>query len=264
MSDDAVPPIDTSKPNIARVYDYLLGGKNYFPVDQQLAEQLLLITPQLREMLHANRAFVTRVVTWAACRMRITQFGDFGAGLPTGRPVHRTAREINPGARVAYVDNDRLAVSHAGTLLATDDGVAAVLADLTEPAAVLAHPDLLAVIDPEKPACVLLTLVLHFMDADAAREIVAGYVRLLAPGSVIAISVIRNDDDTAWRRAKTAYTAGQLYNHAPLVVASFLAGTEMIPPGVALAHAWRGGMPAYGLMPDGPAYVLAAVGRVKG
>jgi SAM-dependent methyltransferase len=255
--------IDTSRPNVARVYDYLLGGRNYFPVDQQLACTLLEITPQLREMLHDNRAFITRVVTWAA-RQHITQFVDLGAGLPASPAVHHTARCVIPRARVVYVDNDPLVIGHAATLLATDDGVAAVQADLTDPAAVLADPALLAVIDPERPACALLALVLHFQGADAAREVVAGYAKLLAPGSVIAVSVIRNDSPESWERARAAYSAGKLSNHPPEVVASFLGGLERVAPGVTLAHAWRGGMADCGLTPDGSAYVLAAVGRVRG
>jgi SAM-dependent methyltransferase len=257
------PGIDTSKPNTARTYDFLLGGKDYFPADMELARKLLEITPQLPEMLRDNRAFIERVVMWAASQ-GITQFLDLGAGLPTNRPVHRIAREVIPDAHVIYADLDELVVGHATTLLATDDGVAAVKADLTDPAAVLSDTHLLAVIDTEKPVCALLALTLHFQSADAARGIVAEYARLLAAGSVIAVSVIRNDSDASWRKARSAYTAGELHNHAPLVVASFLAATEMVAPGVTLAHAWRGEMPDTVASPANPAYVLSAVGRVRG
>lgn len=256
-------PVDTSRPNIARVYDYLLGGKDWFPSDELLARELLEITPQLRQMLHDNRAFITRVVTWAA-RQRITQFADLGAGLPASPPVHATARCVIPRARVAYVDSDPLVISHACALLATSDGVAAVAGDLTHPGEVMSDPGLLAVIDPGSPVCALLALTLHFLRRDAAREVVAGYARLLAPGSVIAVSVIRNDDPGSWERARAAYTAGTLHNHTAGDVASFLGGLDLIPPGVTLARAWRGGMADATLTPDGTAYVLAGAGRVRG
>src|SRR5277367_979945 len=179
---------DPATPNMARVYDYWLSGKDNYPADRAEAERLLGIYPPLRDLVRENRAFVIQAVSWAA-RQGIGQFIDLGAGLPTSPAVHQAARTVMPLARVAYVDIDPVVLSHARALLATSDGVTAVAADLRDPGAVLADPELRAVIDPARPVCVILGAVLHFMDADAARAVTAGYTRLMARGSCLVISV---------------------------------------------------------------------------
>ena len=136
---------------------------------------------------------MTQAVSWAA-RQGIGQFIDLGAGLPASPAVHQAARKVMPSARVAYVDIDPVVLSHARALLATSDGVTAVAADLRDHGAVLADPELRAVIDLARPVCVILGAVLHFIDADAARAVTAGYARLMAPGSCLVISVACYDD----------------------------------------------------------------------
>src|SRR5690242_1726091 len=165
---------DPAMPNMARVYDYWLSGKDNYPADRAEAERLLAIYPPLRDLVRENRAFVTQAVSWAA-RQSIGQFIDLGAGLPACPPVHQAVRKVMPPVRVAYVDIDPVVLSHARALLATSDGVTAVAADLRDPGAVLADPELRAVIDPARPVCVILGAVLHFLDADAARTVTAGY-----------------------------------------------------------------------------------------
>jgi S-adenosyl methyltransferase len=145
---------DPARPNIARVYSHLLGGKDNFPSDRAEANLLLNIYPPLAEMVQENRAFLAEAVTWAASQ-GVGQFIDLGAGLPTTPAVHQTAQAILPEARVAYVDLDPLVLAHARALLA-GPGVAAVTADLSDPAAVLADPELRAVINPADPVCVIL------------------------------------------------------------------------------------------------------------
>ena len=141
---------DTSTPNMARIYDYWLGGKDNYAADRAEAERLLAIYPPLRDLVRENRSFVTEAGAWAT-RQGIGQFIDLGAGLPASPAVHEGARAVLPAARVAYVDIDPVVLSHALALLATSDGVTAIGADLRDPAGVLAHPDLRAVIEPVKP-----------------------------------------------------------------------------------------------------------------
>jgi O-methyltransferase involved in polyketide biosynthesis len=248
--------LDPSRPNIARVYNYWLGGSDNYAADREQAEQLLSIYPGIADAVRANRQFVGRAVTWAA-REGIGQFIDLGAGLPASPSVHETARAVLPGAHVAYVDNDPVVISHARALLATDDGVAAVPGDLRDPAAVLASEDVTEVIDLRRPACVILALVLHFSDAVAAREITAGYISALAPGSCVVLSVGGSDDPGG--RATAAYTAGTLHTHSREQVAGFLAGLDLVEPGLSDARAWRAGW-GETLKPQA-SYVLAAVGR---
>ena len=216
---------DPATPNMARVYDYWLGGKDHYPADRAEAERLLAIYPPVRDLVRENRAFVTQAVSWAA-RQGIGQFIDLGAGLPASPAVHQAARTVMPAARVAYVDIDPVVLSHARALLATSDGVTAVAADLRDPGAVLADPELRAVIDPARPVCVILGAVLHFLDADAARAVTAGYARLMAPGSCLVISVARFDDEGLGKQLAEEYTAAAWHNHTPADVTSFFAGLD--------------------------------------
>jgi O-methyltransferase involved in polyketide biosynthesis len=250
---------DSDTPNMARVYDYWLGGKDHYAADRAEAERLLAIYPPLRDLVRENRAFVTQAVTWAA-RQGIAQFIDLGAGLPASPPVHRAVRAVLPAARVAYVDVDPVVLSHARALLATDDGVTAVAADLRDPAAVLAHPQLRAVIDLREPVCVILAAVLHFLDADAARAVTGGYARLMAPGSTLIISVARYDDEMLGKRLSAEYTAATWHNHSHADVVSFFAGLDLVGPGVTEAQTWRAWMPEP-VMRHRDGHVLAGVAR---
>jgi hypothetical protein len=129
-----------------------------------------------------------------------------------------------------------------GALLAgDDDGVAPVDQDLADPAAVLADPAFGEVVDPAEPVCVIFGLVLGLMPARQAREVVAGYADLLAPGSLLVVSCARVDDEALWKRLTEAYTAADIDNHSPGDVEGFLAGLELVPPGLVAAQNWRGG-----------------------
>ncbi len=229
---------DTTVPNMARVYNYWLGGKDNFPADRAEADFLLGIYPPLRDLVWENRAFVTRAVAWAAGQ-GISQFLDLGAGLPASPAVHQAARAVLPAARVAYVDNDPVVLAHARALLATGDGVTAVAADLRDPAAVLADKELRAVIDPAQPAGVILGAVLHFLDAVTACTVAGGYAGLIAPGSYLIISVACNDDEMLSKRLAQQYTAATWHNHPAEVVESFFGGLELVGPGVTEAQTWR-------------------------
>ncbi len=244
---------------MARVYDCWLGGKDHYAADQAEASRLLRIYPPLAAMALENRAFLARAVTWAA-QQGISQFIDLGAGLPTAQNTHQVAHAVNPAAAVAYVDTDPVVLSHARALLATSSDVAAVAADLRDPPGVLADQELRAVIDPARPVAVILGAVLHFTDAGAARQVTAGYARLMTPGSCLIISVACFDDEALGKRLAAEYTAAQFVNHTPADIASFLAGLDMVGPGLAEARTWRPWMPApVPSRRDG--HVLAAVAR---
>jgi O-methyltransferase involved in polyketide biosynthesis len=218
---------DPAMPNMARVYDYWLDGKDNYPADRAEAQRLLAIYPPLWDLVRENRAFVIQAVSWAA-RQGIGQFIDLGAGLPASPAVHQAVRKVMPSARVAYVDIDPVVLSYARALLATSDGVTAVAADLRDPRAVLANPELRAVIDPARPVCVILGAVLHFLDADAARTVTAGYARLMAPRSCLVVSVASYDDVSLGKQLAEEYTAAAWHNHTPSDVESFFAGLELV------------------------------------
>jgi hypothetical protein len=257
--DPAATGFDPATPNAARVYSRLLGGKDHFPSDRGEADALLEIYPPLADMARENRAFIAEAVTWAAGE-GIVQFIDLGAGLPVAPAVHQSAQAVRPGARVAYVDLDPVVLSHARALLA-GPRVAVAEADLRDPAAVLADPELRAVIDPAEPVCVILAAVLHFLDADTARQVTAGYARLAAPGSCLAISVAAFDDEDLAGKLAWEYTAGEFVNHGREDIASFFAGLPMAGPGVSEAQTWRPWQPEP-VFRRREGHVLAGVGRV--
>ena len=229
---------DPSTPNMARVYDYWLGGKDHYAADRAEGDRLLEIYPQLADLVQENRAFIIRAVTMAA-DLGISQFIDLGAGLPASPAVHQAARKVMPEARVAYVDTDPVVLSHARALLATSDGVTAAEADLRDPVAVLGHPHLRAVIDPARPVCIILGAVLHFMGADAACAVTAGYVSLMAPGSYLIISCASLDDPELAKQLSAEYTPATWHNHPAEVVESFFGGLELAGPGLTEAQTWR-------------------------
>jgi hypothetical protein len=251
---------DASVPNMARIYDYWLGGKDHFAADRAEADRLVALYPPLPALARENRAFLIAVAGWAA-RQGIGQFIDLGAGLPASPSVHQAARAVRPAARVAYVDIDPVVLCHARALLATGDGVAAVDADLRDPAAVLGHQDLQAVIDPGRPVCVILGAVVHFLDLQAARAVTAGYASLMAPGSCLALSCARFDDDQLARQLAQEYTAATWYNHSPADITGFFGGLELAGPGVTEARTWPKRPPG---AEGRNGRVLAGVGRVRG
>ena len=244
-------------PSSARLTNYLLGGTNCTAADQVKAREIEQIIPQARQMALDSRLFTARAVTWAAAE-GIRQFIDLGAGLPAADTVHGMARAVRADARVAYVDHDDEVTDHLGDTI-TDGGIAVVRADLRDPAAVWADPGLLKVIDPAEPVCVILALVLHALPPWKARAVVAGYMRLAAPGSVVAVSTPRVDDRAAWERLAQAWP-GVVSDFSARQFGGLLRGLRVVPPGVCTAAGLRPGWADSPCGRDKPAYVLAGIG----
>jgi len=230
---------DTAKPSIARVYDALLGGKDNYAADRELAEQVIAINPGLPALVRENRAFIIKGVTRAASVLGIRQFIDLGAGLPTHPAVHEAVRKVSPDARVAYVDHDPVVQSHVRALLA-GDGIAAIGADITRPDEVLADPELARVIDFSQPACVILAAVLHFQPAEVARSLIIRYAAPLAPGSAVLVSVFWTADEEFTSQASRTYTAAEWHSHSPADLDGWLAeaGLHPLRGHVGLVAAW--------------------------
>jgi hypothetical protein len=261
------PSLDTTRPNVARVYDYLLGGIESFKADRDQAAGLLRICPSLGIVALENRYFLARAVTWATAQ-GVTQFVDLGAGTPIQKAkagvledIHVTAQAASPAAQVAYVDDDPVVLARSRVFRAPARGVAVTAADLTDPGSVLGDRSLRAVIDLTQPACVIFGLVLSLMPAQKARQIIVGYTARLAPGSLVVISCARCDDKALSKQLSEAYTATPAWNHRAAEVEGFLVGLELVPPGVAGAQNWRGGRPHAPAAPPGPVHVLCAVAR---
>jgi hypothetical protein len=251
--------LDTSRPAIARVYDYWLGGSANFEADRAEAHRLLSVNPDLRRLAGENRQFLRRAVHWLAADRGIRQFLDVGSGLPTASNTHEVARAAAPDSKVAYVDNDHMVVLHANALLGDGIDVIAVHGDAAEPAAILADPRVSALIDPGRPCAVILAAVLHFFSLPAARSIIADFTALTAPGSYLVISVGSSGSTLA-----REYVAGTLHDHTPDQIRTLLAGLELIdPPGFVDAVHWAAGIPA-DTPPKPGARVLAAVAQTPG
>ena len=230
-----VAEFDASTPSIARIYDYLLGGKDNFAADREAAQRLLAVAPLTAEVSRENRQFLARAVTWAANR-GIGQFIDVGCGMPTAPSTHQTARAIIPDARVAYIDNDPVVLTHLNALAAKGDpGVTVVDMDLRDTAKILEA--VCAGIDLAEPACLLMGYLLHFFPADAARDLVTSYVTALAPGSYVVLSAGRADSDEGFGAYSSA--AVPVYNHSVAEFASFFGPLELVPPGVVDSREWR-------------------------
>src|SRR5689334_5050682 len=229
----AVPPgADPERPSVARVYDYLLGGTHHLPADRARAEHLLRADPAARELAVQNRAFLARVVRWLAAQ-GVRQYLDLGSGIPASGNVHELARAADPEARVVYSDLDPVAVAEGSALLAGDPHAAFLRADVRDPAALLAHPEVARLLDLDRPVGVLLLGVLPFVPDDTeAAAVVATLRDAIAPGSYLAVSHRTTDPRVPGVRAR-----------GPEQLAALLAGLEPVPPGLVPLPRWR---------PDGP------------
>ena len=246
--------LDTSKPNVARLYDYWLGGKENFEADRTEAERLLTVLPDLPRLARENRLFLRKAVHWLAAERGVRQFLDVGSGLPTASNTHEVAQSAAPGSRVAYVDKDPVVVMHADTLLADGRDVIAVRGDVADPAAVLATPSVQALIRADQPCAVILAAVLHFFSPAEARRIVTEFARLTPPGSYLVVSV-----GASATTFTNAYVAGALHDYSVDDVRGLLSGLDLIdPPGLVDALEWAPGIPA-AAKPQPGARVMAAV-----
>ena len=251
-------PLDVTKPNIARVWDYWLGGKDNFAIDRELAEKMLEIHPVSAQMARENREFLGRAVSYVAAS-GVRQFIDVGAGLPTALNTHDIAQGVNPEARVAYVDNDEMVISHARSLLARSPHVIAVPGDMLSPERILADEALTSLIDLVQPVCVIFSAVLHFADAETARHVVASFGKAIVPGGYLIIS-IGSGNPAEGENFASAYTAAQVYIHSQEEVVSFFDGFDLVPPGVVPVRYWTSDGPVpQGEMPT--ATFLGGVAR---
>jgi S-adenosyl methyltransferase len=262
-----VPPeIDTTKANIARVYDYWLGGSHNFRADQDVARAMIAVDPNIRAMMRANRAFLGRAVRYLIREAGIRQFLDIGSGIPTEQNVHEVAQAAASGSRVVYVDNDEIAVAHSRLMLEDNPDATVIQADLREPAKILAEPETQLLIDFTQPVALLLLAVLHFVpdEADPA-QIMATLRDAVCPGSYLVICHACRDvrPDTA-DNATAVYTsrvAAQLRVRTRDEIAALFDGFTLVEPGLVWIPEWRPDSPAD--VPENPEQFWALVGVAR-
>jgi O-methyltransferase involved in polyketide biosynthesis len=229
---------DPATPSIARVYDYLLGGKDNFAADREIAGKLLAVAPEVREAMQENRQFLARATRHAAAQ-GVTQFIDLGCGLPTKPNTHTTAFAAAADPHVAYVDNDAVVLAHLRALAAQgNEGVTVVDDDVREVKAVLGA--VAASIDLSRPACLLMGALLHFFTIDEAADLVERYVAALAPGSYLVLSIGRGRTDDADEAFRAYTSAGiAIYNHSVADFSGFFPSGTLVEPGIVDARLWR-------------------------
>jgi hypothetical protein len=234
--------IDISRPSVARMYDYYLGGKDNFAVDRAAVERVEAAMPDVRQVARENRAFLRRAVRFMV-GAGIRQFIDIGAGLPTAGNTHEVAQQAASGSRVVYVDNDPIVLAHGRALLATDRSTMVIAADLRRPAEVVRHRDIRRLIDFGRPVGVLLIAMTHFL-VEAERDHVIGTLRdAVAPGSYLAATHVTGDrhPPEAVEGVQNAYraTPTPIYFRNHPDVLRFFDGFTLVEPGLVTVDEWR-------------------------
>ncbi|OEV03976.1 hypothetical protein AN216_09715 [Streptomyces oceani] len=237
----------TDEAHSARMYDYLLGGKDNYPADQKAAEGAVAAFPTLRIAARENRDFLGRAVRYIAEETGIRQFLDIGSGLPTAHNVHQVAQRHDSSARVVYVDNDPIVLAHGRALLSTDARTTVIECDIRDPRAIIDHPETRALIDFTQPVAVLAVAILHFVsDEEDPASLVDRFRQELAPGSVLVLS-----HATAEISPETALGVQNAYRAqgVPLTLRDRAALTELfrdfelVEPGVQVVSDWRATVP---------------------
>ena len=251
-------------PNVARMYDYLIGGVNNSAADRAAAERVLAYLPQQRASAIENRRFLYRAVRYLAAEADVTQFLDIGMGLPTKRAVHEVARWANPASRVAYVDFDPVVVSHGKAMLVERDCSVVAQADLRDPVGLLANPEIRTHLDFRRPVGLLLVNVVHWLsDADSPRRVLSVLRDAVAPGSYLVLTHASMDlvsDKAAAERARRVFdhANAQLRPRSRGEVIRLFDGWTLIEPGLVPKHQWR---PDPGTPPATPDVSYAGVAR---
>ncbi|WP_327064752.1 SAM-dependent methyltransferase [Kitasatospora sp. NBC_01302] len=232
---------DQSKPSIARVYDYLLGGKDNYPVDRQIADIFIKDLPGSPSIARANRQALIRAVG-AMADEGIAQFVDLGSGLPTADNVHQVARRHNPEARVAYVDHDPSAVARSRALLADDERTTVVQADLRDTEMIHDHPDVQGLIDFTEPVGVIFSGVLHHLnDDERPADPVRWWADRVSPGSLFYISHFRSGDNGETRvvEEKLQSSLGRGRWRTDEEIIGLFGDLELLEPGLVNCSLWR-------------------------
>jgi len=237
--------LQTDRPHPARVYDYLLGGKDNYAADRESAAAGLRANPNSRVPPRENRAFLRRAVRYLAGEAGISQFLDIGTGIPTSPNVHEVAQEIQPRARIVYVDNDPIVLAQARALLTTGPAgeTAYIDADLRDIDAILGSASLRRTLDLSQPVGLLLIAVMHFIpDEDDPWALTARLLAALPSGSFLALSHLTGDfDPAAWEGVVAVYRrSGVTMQVRPKPdIERFFAGLDLIDPGVVSLPKWR-------------------------
>jgi SAM-dependent methyltransferase len=263
--DDRINAFRPEVPSTARMYDYLLGGKDHYPADRLAVAEILSAAPNVRHAAVANRAFLHRAVRFLAAEAGIRQFIDIGVGLPAAENVHEIAQRAARGARVVYVDTDPVVIAHARDMVRGVSNTAIVEHDLREPQAILGDPEVARLIDATVPTAVLLVGVLmHIADKDDPAALIRALLAPFPAGSFLAVSHVTLEGalESAPAAIKVLDRSGiDVHPRTRDQLRALLAGLELVEPGLVWAPEWRP-EPSTAMTDDpGRSHVHVAVAR---
>ncbi|MET8958067.1 SAM-dependent methyltransferase [Streptomyces sp. NPDC004074] len=254
--------IDTGRPHPARVYDWWLGGKDNYPVDEELGRRILSADPTVRRGARANRRFMERA-TRTLARAGVRQFLDIGTGIPTEPNLHQVAQEVARDARVVYADHDPIVLRHAQALLhgSAEGTTDYVHADVRDPGTVLGRAA--ESLDFERPVALSLIALTHYL-GDDVHDLLKRYVEALAPGSHLVVSQVTPDlnPEAVERAAGLFRHSGTPFFPRPLAEFSrFFDGLDLLGPGVIPVSGWRPEPDDVAAQAEGIVPVYAGVAR---
>lgn len=234
--------LKTDRPHSARVWNYLLGGKDHYPVDAETGDVILKTFPDIARIARAQRAFLARSVRFLAGEAGIRQFLDIGTGLPTANNTHEVAQRLAPESRIVYVDNDPLVLTHARALLtSTPEGACAYIdADVLDAGKILAEAA--KTLDFSRPVgLTMLGMMGQLSDAEKPQDVVEEMLAALPSGSYLALSDGTDGNETA-NQAIAVYNANSASSYhlrPPAQIGEFFAGLELVEPGIVMTSEWR-------------------------
>jgi hypothetical protein len=235
--------IDTSVPNVARVWNYLVGGRDNFEADRKAVRQLIATAPVMEYVGVASRAFLRRAVTYLAGEAEMRQFLDIGTGIPAAGNTHEVAQDLAPESKVVYVDNDPVVLSHARAMLRSAPGgvTSYIDADARNPGRILEEAR--ATLSLDKPVAVILIDILNFIpDGDEVRSILSVLMDALVSGSYVVIMQPASDIDEELHAAERRWnqvsdTPVALRDRAE--VTTWFEGLDLVDPGIVTVTDWR-------------------------
>ncbi|UED88081.1 SAM-dependent methyltransferase [Streptomyces profundus] len=247
MSENGWPAerIDTGSAHSARIYDYILGGKDYYRADKEAGDAMCVEWPALPIHMRANRDWMHRAVRYLAAEAGIRQFLDIGTGIPTSPNLHEIAQEVAPECRVVYMDNDPIVLTLSRGLLhsAPEGRTSYVEADMRDPASILDAPALRETLDLDQPVALTVIAIVHFvLDEDDAIGIVRRLLEPLAPGSHLAMTIGTAEfapDEIARVSGEYAARGMPMRLRTRAEAEEFFTGLDLVEPGVTQVHRWR-------------------------
>ncbi|TWF93955.1 SAM-dependent methyltransferase [Saccharopolyspora dendranthemae] len=264
---DGVQDLRTDVAHGARIYDYILGGKDNYAVDRAAAEASQQVWPALPVHMRANREFMHRAGRFLATECGVEQFLDIGTGIPTRPNLHEVVHEVTPEASVVYTDNDPIVLAHARALMSRSGqgSTAYVDADLRDPDTILDSREFRDTLDPSRPIGLMLIAVVHFIEEDdEALDVVRRIVDVLPSGSYVAATIATDDyAPELLAEVRRAYREhGETLKFRTYATAQrFFSGLDLVDPGVVQMHKWRPDDPASLEVPEADIAMYAGIAR---